>query len=159
PQFELEVWQTDSRYWHLFEPHSYLSLPAMIAADYYVGAADVELVAHLGVSPRLDDHAMRASRMVVTPESQGAGIGMSFLNAVCALQVRGKSRCGSRVRSVLFHTSHPGLCACLRRDPCWHQVSAMLYGGNKTKSAASIRRGGSRSVGYGGHFRAVQGFR
>jgi hypothetical protein len=32
---------------------------------------------------------------------------------------------------TLFHTSHPGLCAALRRDPHWTQVSAMLHGDNK----------------------------
>jgi hypothetical protein len=65
-----------------------------------------------------------------------------------------------------FHTSHPGLCAALRRDRKWAQISAVLYGVNKRKSAKTMRvsaslgrtdnEGGS---GYGGHFRAVQGFR
>ena len=159
PEFELEIWQTDSRYWHLFEPHYYLNLPSMIAADYYIGTVDGELVAHLGVSPRLFDGAMRASRMVVMQKWQGAGIGLRFLNAICELQVSGKSRYGSRVKSVQFHTSHPGLCTALRRDPHWRQISAVLYGGNKTRSARTIRLAGHRGVGYGGHFRAVQGFR
>lgn len=60
---------------------------------------------------------------------------------------------------TLFHTSHPGLCSALRRDKRWAQVSAHLFGGNKARSAASMRSSGSRGVGYGGHFRAVQGFR
>jgi hypothetical protein len=66
---------------------------------------------------------------------------------------------------TLFHTSHPGLAAALRRDPNWTQVSAMLCGSNKARSTASMtatnRRHGKRGTGsgYGGHFRAVQGFR
>ena len=54
-----------------------------------------------------------------------------------------------------------GLAAALRRDRCWRQVSACLYGGNKKRSGKSIARSaGKRScAGYGGHFRAVQGFR
>lgn len=38
---------------------------------------------------------------------------------------------------MLFHTSHPGLAAALRRDPLWAQVSAILY-------AESRRLGTSR---------------
>ena len=62
---------------------------------------------------------------------------------------------------TLFHTSHPGLCAGLRRDKKWVQVSASLYGVDKKKSAASMARSAANTinVGYGGHFRAVQGFR
>jgi hypothetical protein len=54
----------------------------------------------------------------------------------------------------------------LRRDRQWTQVSGSLYGGNKARSAASINASavarGSKAPGfsgYGGHFRAVQGFR
>ncbi|MEH7830541.1 hypothetical protein V6590_20540, partial [Gemmobacter sp. JM10B15] len=68
---------------------------------------------------------------------------------------------------TLFHTSHPGLAAALRRDPLWAQVSASLMGAHKARSCASIQRAAERKgqigigsmSGYGGHFRAVQGFR
>ena len=103
---------------------------------------------------------MRASRMVVMPEWQGAGVGSRFLDAVCELQVRGEGRYGDRVKAVYFHTSHPGLCAGLRRSKKWLQVSCVLFGGNKKKSAATIKKAnGVIGVGYGGHFRAVQGFK
>jgi hypothetical protein len=93
------------------------------------------------------------------PEWQGAGVGMRFLNAVCAAWRRGQNRYG-RPMLTLFHTSHPGLAAPLRRDPMWAQVSAALYGSNKNRSAASIKPSGSDSKsGFGGHFRAIQGFR
>lgn len=162
PKFELEIRQMpDKRLWPLFEPHYYLTLPSMIAATYYVGFVDGEPVCHLGVSPRLEINGMRASRMVVMPEWQGAGIGLRFLNAVCDMQVGGKGKYGDRVKTVYFHTSHPGLCAGLRRDAKWRQVSAELFGANKKRSAASIKKstGGKLGVGYGGHFRAVQGFK
>lgn len=165
PKFDLEIHETDKSYWPLFEPHYYLKLPSMIAATYYVGTVDGVPVCHLGVSPRLELNGMRASRMVVMPEWQGAGVGSRFLDAVCELQVRGEGRYGDRVKAVYFHTSHPGLCAGLRRSKKWLQVSCVLFGGNKTKCAKSIAKSQKNQKkkgllsGYGGHFRAVQGFK
>ncbi len=164
PSIELRIFETDWRHWPAFEPHHYLKLPKMIAAKCYVGTVEGELVAHVAVSTRPGLKEARACRLVVMPEWQGAGVGMRFLNAVCDRWRRGFNKWG-RPMPVLFHTSHPGLCAALRRDPRWTQVSAMLYGGNKERSAASHhrsmlrRRMAEAGVGYGGHFRAVQGFR
>jgi hypothetical protein len=76
----------------------------------------------------------------------------------------GANRYGLRV-PTLFHTSHPGLAAALRRSLAWTQVSGKLCGEDRGRSAASIkvsveRKGGlGHGGGYGGHFRAVQGFR
>lgn len=159
PKFDLEIWQTDKRYWHLFEPHYYLKLPSMIAATYYVGFVDGEPVCHLGVSPALQSHGMRASRMVVMPEWQGAGVGMRFLNEVCQMQIDGRSKYGKRPRCVFFHTSHPGLCSALRRDKKWVQVSGATSGVNKANSRRSMLASKQTGAGYGGHFRAVQGFK
>lgn len=160
PRFELEVFQTDGTFWPLFEPHHYLKLPRMVAAKYYVGFVDGEAVCHLAVSPRLETGGMRACRMVVMPEWQGAGVGMRFLNEVCRLQFTPANKFHERVKAVYFHTSHPGLCAALRRDNKWIQVSQMMGGGHKGKSAASIKKSnGTVGVGYGGHHRAVQGFK
>lgn len=168
PRLELEVYEANSSYWSLFEPHHYLKLPKMVAARYYVGFIDGDPVIHLGIAPRLEVGATRACRMVVMPEWQGAGIGLKFLNMVCEREVTGQGRFGDRVRRVYFHTSHPGLCASLRRHPRWTQVSAVLYGGNKAKMAKDVRAAQAKrgpkadriqSTGYGGHFRAVQGFK
>ncbi len=165
PRLELEVHETNAAFWPLFEPHHYLKLPLMVAARYFVGFINGEPVIHLGVAPRLEIGAVRACRMVVMPEWQGAGIGLRFLNLICEREVRGLGYYGDRVSSVYFHTSHPGLCQALRRDKHWAQVSAALYGGNKGKSARSINRSSIKAgrkppqSGYGGHFRAVQGFR
>jgi GNAT superfamily N-acetyltransferase len=164
PKFDLQLWQTNGSYWKLFEPHHYLKLPAMIAASYYVGTVDGELVCHLGVSPRFEIPAFRACRLVVMPEWQGAGIGMRFLNAVCQMQLDGQNRYNRRLPTY-FHTSHPALCSALRRDPKWGQCSASLYGGNKRNSNKSLiksrQKRGAKNVGsgFGGHFRAVQGFK
>jgi GNAT superfamily N-acetyltransferase len=164
PKFELELWETDWRYWHLFEPHHYLKLPHMIAATNYVGVVDGELVAHVGVATRPGLIEARACRLVVMPEWQGAGIGMRFLNAVCQRWLEGENRYHKKMRT-LFHTSHPGLCAGLRRDPKWVQVSANLYGDSRARSIQSLTKSARKKgneeaqTGYGGHFRAVQGFR
>lgn len=170
PRFELEIWETDWRYWPLFEPHHYLKLPRMVAATCYVGTVDGELVSHMAVGTRAGRERgvigeARACRLVVMPEWQGAGVGTRFLNGVCEMWLQGKNRYGLKLKTC-FHTSHPGLASALRRMPQWRQLSAMTHGANKKRSGRSIRKsailGGrkmSSSGGYGGHFRAVQGFR
>lgn len=165
PPIDLELWETDWRHWPAFEPHHYLKLPRMIAASCYVGAVDGEPVAHVAVSTRPGLVEARACRLVVMPEWQGAGVGLAFLNVVCGRWARGENRYG-RPMPTLFHTSHPGLAAALRRAPGWTQVSAQLCGADRLRCTASIqksaRAGGWHApgkAGYGGHFRAVQGFR
>jgi hypothetical protein len=139
----------------------------MIAATNYVGFVDGQPVAHVAVSTRQGFVEARACRLVVLPEWQGAGVGLKFLNAVCQMWREGKNRYGLEL-PTLFHTSHPGLCAALRRSSFWTQVSARLYGESKTRCRRSIeatrKRNGTLQTlggaqGYGGHFRAVQGFR
>lgn len=165
PTLELEIWQTDWRYWPLFEPHHYLKLPHMIAAACYVATIDGQPVAHVGFSTRPGLVEARACRLVVMPEWQGAGVGMRFLNAVCEAWRRGENRY-HKPMPTLFHTSHPGLAMALRRDKNWTQVSARLYGDHKGRCSASMSASAKRDgwgvpgkAGYGGHFRAVQGFR
>lgn len=164
PKIDLQIWETDWSYWPLFEPHHYLKLPRMIASTCFVGTVDNEPVCHLATSPRFEIGCMRACRMVVMPEWQGAGIGLRFLDAVCERQARGLNRWGKKT-PTLFHTSHPGLAAALRRSPRWKQCSAVLCGDNRERSKASLqasaRKAGSKilGAGYGGHFRAVQGFK
>lgn len=165
PSINMEIWKTDGSYWPMFEPHHYLKLPRMIAATYYLAVVDGEPVAHVATSPRFEVGCMRACRLVVMPEWQGAGVGLRFLNAVCEMNLKGENRWGRKC-PTLFHTSHPGLAAALRRSPGWRQVSAKLFGANKTRSHASlvksqIKAGFAQttSAGWGGHFRAVQGFK
>jgi energy-coupling factor transporter ATP-binding protein EcfA2 len=157
PKMELKIWETDYRYWHLFEPHYYLRLPRMVAAKYFVATINGELVAHLGVSPAFQNNGFRASRMVVMPEWQGAGVGMRFLNMVCQLHLDGHFWSGKKLPTY-FHTSHPGLVSALRRDKSWRQVSKMTHGNNKKKSSESFKKS-NVGGGFGGHFRAVQGFK
>ncbi|URM86102.1 ATP binding cassette-like protein [Gordonia phage BiggityBass] len=121
----------------------------------------------------------RGCRMVTLPEWQGAGIGMKFLNHVCELQLRGEGVLPGRKMTTQFHTSHPQLAAGLRRSPYWRQVSGSLYASSSRKAfrdsvtrtaarrTASGKGGrslmpmdpGRNSGGFGGHLRAVQGFR
>lgn len=160
PRIELEIYQCRQADWAMFEPHHYLKLPHMIAATHYMGLADGVPVAHIAFGTRPGLVEARACRLVVLPEWQGAGVGMRFLNACCEMWWRGQNRYHKPLRTI-FHTSHPALANALRRDKKWTQVSAVLYGGNKAKSAASIKRSDANNTGsgYGGHFRAVQGFR
>jgi energy-coupling factor transporter ATP-binding protein EcfA2 len=166
PKFDLDLVKTDWRYWGEFEPHHYLKMPKMVAACCYVGLVEGERVCHIGVSTAHTGFATveaRACRLVVKPEWQGAGVGLRFLNAIAQLQLDGNpgARLPGRPLYTLFHTSHPGLVGALRRDQRWRQISATLYGANKARSVASIKKSGPHSMGsgFGGHFRAVQGFR
>lgn len=156
PSFELQIRETDSSWWSYFKAHYYLDLPKPIAATYYIGTVEGEPVCHLAVSTRPGMKEARATRLVVLPEWQGAGVGLRFLNSICQLWLAGENRYSKRM-PTLFHTSHPGLCASLRRSSDWVQVSAKLHGNNKARSKATMHVEGS--TGYGGHFRAIQGFR
>jgi ABC-type ATPase involved in cell division len=167
PEITLDIFQTNWRYWPLFEPHHYLKLPHMIAAVCYVGFVGETPVAHVGVSTRPGMREGRACRLVVMPEWQGAGVGMRFLNEVCRLWRYGENRFNKPLR-MLFHTSHPGMAAALRRSRLWTQVSGVLCGDDKVRCNKSLTASALKSPtvwhsggvsGFGGHFRAVQGFR
>jgi GNAT superfamily N-acetyltransferase len=123
------------------------------------------MVAHLAVCPLFTAKAYRATRLVVMPEWQGAGVGTAFLNFVMQWHLEGNGRCG-HAYPTFFHTSHPQLCGYLRNSKLWKQTSAMLHGQNKARSCKSIEKTSKGfgdckkiSTGYGGHFRAVQGFK
>lgn len=164
PRIDVDIWQTGWEHWPAFEPHHYLKLPRMIAATNYVATVAGQLVAHVAVSTRAGLKEARACRLVVMPEWQGAGVGLRFLDAICERWRLGENRYGLPM-PTLFHTSHPGLASALRRSARWTQVSARLVGDDKVRSAASVAKSASRlgfknpASGYGGHFRAVQGFR
>lgn len=159
PKIEVDIYETSRRYWPMFKPHHYLKADPMPFSKTYVGFVGNEPVVHMGMGSMNNQGRAeaRACRMVVMPEWQGAGVGMRFLNTLCERYRRGEGHLDAT--TTMFHTSHPGLCAALRRDGRWRQVSANLYGGNKVRSAGRYGAGGAGFSGFGGHFRAVQGFR
>jgi GNAT superfamily N-acetyltransferase len=164
PAIELRIYKVKGSVFRHFKPHYYLDLPFPVAAEFFVGMVGNEPVCHIAVCPLFVAKAYRSTRLVVMPEWQGAGIGTRFLDAVGQYHLEGRGRCGHKF-PMFFHTSHPQLCAVLRRSKKWIQTNAQLYGNNKTRSATSIKR--SRiskrddrcTTGYGGHFRAVQAFK
>ena len=163
PKIELEIRKVNGSYWRYFKPHYYLDLPMPIAAEYFVGTVNGELACHLAVSPMFHLKGYRATRLVTMPEWQGAGVGTRFLNAIAQYHLNGNGRCNKKLPTY-FHTSHPQLCAALRKSDYWKQTSAVLYGKNKAKSRKEMAKvtslnGGIKSSGYGGHFRAIQGFK
>ena len=165
PKINLDIWQVDRSYWKFYKPHYYLDLPEPVAAMHFIGTVDGELACHIVVAPRFEVHGYRATRLVTMPEWQGAGVGSKFLNFIAQYHLDGNGRGGHKYVTY-FHTSHPQLCAYLRHSQKWVQVSAVLYGGNKKKSGEGIIKSQKRKKskficgsGYGGHFRAVQGFK
>lgn len=164
PPIKVEIYKVaGSVFPRLFKKHYYLDLPAPVAAEYFVGSVDGEPVCHIAVCPKFECGHYRATRLVTMPEWQGAGIATRFLAEVCQMHLDGLGRCG-RKYTTLFHTSHPQLCMALRHSKKWRQVSAVLFGGNRAKSHSSLARSAAKQgkkvlgAGYGGHFRAVQGF-
>ncbi len=170
PRFDLEILKTDKSYWRHFEPHYYLNLPSMVGAHYYVGRVDGELCCHIGVATaiRAKHVECRASRLVVLPEWQGAGVGTRFLDEVAEIQRQGTpgARIPGRPMNTIFHTSHPALAGALRRSKKWAQVSQASVGAHKGNSKSTLKnrktvKASTKSIGsgFGGHFRAIQGFR
>lgn len=131
------------------------------AAEYFVGTVNGELVCHLAVCPFFQGNAYRATRLVVMPEWQGAGVGTKFLESVCEYHKEGNGRCQKKL-PTLFHTSHPQLVSYLHFSKRWVLKSQQMFGVDKAKSAKTMGTSGNKmgaNIGYGGHFRAVQGFK
>lgn len=160
PPITIAVHQTNWSPWKAFEPHHYLKLPHMIAATNYIATHQGEPVAHCAVATNTGLRSARMCRLVVMPEWQGAGVGLAFMEYVAERWLKGENRYGKPM-TTLFHTSHPGLAAALRRRRGWLYVSGRVLG----ESGLSSRRTLCQSHGrvskhnFGGHMRAVQGFR
>jgi GNAT superfamily N-acetyltransferase len=160
PPVPIDVFETNWRPWPLFEPHHYLKLPHMIGATNYVALCEGAPVAHLAVATTTGLKSARMCRLVVMPEWQGIGVGLRFMNWVAEQWLRGKNRYGKPMTTI-FHTSHPGLAAALRRSRSWLYVSGRVLGESGVSSWATLSRshGGKSKSRYAGHLRAVQGFR
>src|SRR5579859_6919525 len=165
PEIPLTIYETNWGAWPYFEQHHYLKLPRMVAATNYVAEGPHgEPVCHVAVATLAGMHTARLCRLVTMPEWQGAGVGMKFLECVAQLWLDGQNRYGKRMTGII-HTSHPGLIAALRRSARWVLVSQQMGGSNKGRSIETMSRWqvkagkGAHSGGYGGHIRAVCGFR
>jgi GNAT superfamily N-acetyltransferase len=140
-----------------------------IAAEYFIGTVGGELVCHIAVCPSFHTGYYRATRLVVMPEWQGAGVGTKFLEWICEYHKVGNGRLGRKL-PTMFHTSHPQLIGYLKRSKKWVLKSQQLYGNNKKASAKSLKKSVNKAAkkgaallgggsGFGGHFRAVQGYK
>lgn len=160
PPIEITISQTNWSPWPHFEPHHYLKLPHMIAATNYIATSNGEPAAHVAVSTTVGLKTARMCRLVVMPEWQGAGVGLRFINAVADMWLRGDNRY-SKPMTTIFHTSHPGLAAALRRRPEWLYGGGRLLGESGVDSRASMAKSHGCTIksNYGGHMRAVQSFR
>ena len=145
PVINLEIRKVDQSYWKSFKAHYYLDLPMPPAAEYFIGTVDGELVCHLAVCPLFTAHAYRATRLVVMPEWQGAGVGTKFLEWICEYHKEGNGRTNKKF-PTLFHTSHPQLISYLKNSSKWVLKSQQLFGSSKAKSRNSLIRSGIKKV-------------
>lgn len=131
-----------------------------VAAEYFIGTVNGELVSHLAVCASFHTGSYRATRLVVMPEWQGAGVGTKFLEWVVEHHKQGGGRRGKKL-PTMFHTSHPQLIGYLNYSKKWVLKSQQMFGGDGAKCAASLGKSAGKKVsgGFGGHFRAVQGFK
>ena len=162
PNIGIDIYETSSpRAWKFFKPHHYLDLANPPCATYYIAEHKGEPVAHLAVCTGAGLKVARLVRLVVMPQWQGAGIGMKFLEYAARRWIEGRNRHRKKMTSII-NTGHPGLLAALSRSSRWVLVSQQMGGVNKRKSAQSIAKS-SKSIltntGYGGHLRAICGFR
>lgn len=164
PNIDIDIYETSSSAaWKFFKPHHYLDLPNPVCATYYIAEHKGEPVAHLAVAPGTGMKYARLTRLVVMPEWQGAGVGVKFLEYVARRWFNGENRYGKRMTGII-HTSHPGLVAALARGKRWVLASQQMGGADRVKSNASLTKSRASGKvkgcgGYGGHLRAVSGFR
>lgn len=170
PEINLDIWEVDRSYWKFYKPHYYLDLPEPVNATHYIGTVDGELACHVVIAPFFQCGGYRMTRLVTMPEWQGAGVGSKFLNYMAEYALAGNAKFGRKLPTY-FHTSHPQLCAYLRRSKKWVQVSGALYRTEGVKTLSEKLREKEyrgktgklcpnvRAGRYGGHFRAVQGFK
>ena len=156
----IEIVETGWAPWYsVFRVHHYLKGARQMPFSTAFTAFDVESgdpVAFMGMSGihAGSGRCGRACRLVVHPEWQGAGIGLRFLNALCQRETEGVGFIGSPV-PVYMHTAHPALVAALKRSKDWRQVSQRLVGDDAGGAIRSVKK----NLKFGGHFRAVAGFR
>lgn len=153
PAIELVIRETGWQPWtDLFARWHYLhGIGPMAFSTAYTGYVNDTPACFIGMSAMVAGRrrVARACRMVVLPEWMGAGIGTNFLDFMAERELRGEGFVGQPVPTI-FHTAHPALCAVLRHKKDWRQVSSKLFGEKADPDA---------KLNWGGHFRAVAGFK
>ncbi len=153
PEYRLDVIQTNWAPWApMFKRWHYLSDAGPMGFSVaYCGFIGDDAVAFLGMSAMSVGKGVREARccrFVVLPQWQGSGIAIPFLEFLTERELRGDGFVGKPTTTII-HTAAPSLCHVLRRSPKWRQISGKL----------SADRAKSQGGGYGGHMRAVAGFR
>lgn len=135
------------RAWHALARHHYLNHtlhPASTTYAVHVGRQPVALCATLQNIGRARQR--RVSRLVVSPDYQGLGLGLRLLDAVADYETHARHLARFSIR-----TSHPALIAALNRSPRWSQGSRSFNAQHK----GIARREGRR---LGSHNRATRGY-
>jgi energy-coupling factor transporter ATP-binding protein EcfA2 len=115
PSVDVEIIRCTTSAWSYFSRHHYLSHELNKAAAVYVALIEDQPAALAGIlpfpHPKLKN-CWRISRIVVTPDFQGIGLGLHVINGLGA---------GYRHNAQLLDisTSHPAMIAALNRSSLW----------------------------------------
>lgn len=120
PECTLELHRAEHSAWRWFAQHHYLSADLHRAARCFVGLIDGRPAAFAGLlhmpHPKRDD-LQSLSRLVVSPDFQGLGLGAhAFADAIAGVtKANGKTLC--------VGTSHPALIRAWAKSAKWHMTS------------------------------------
>jgi ABC-type ATPase with predicted acetyltransferase domain len=142
PQVNVEIVWAKYSAWNTFARHHYLTADLNKSAQIYVGLIADQPAVMTAILPLVNarvKNARRISRTVVLPDYQGIGIGMKFVDAVCAgLAAQGLS--------TYTTTSHPARVRALNSSQNWEMIREPSRVAQRGKtSAITGRLGLSRS--------------
>lgn len=97
----------------MFRKYHYLNTDLHQAAEQWIGTINGELVCHTGIIQfPMRKGWKRVHRLVVLPDYQGIGIGMSFINSVSGMYQKNGW-------NINLTTTTPSMIGALKKSPKW----------------------------------------
>jgi len=115
PQLEMLTFRSDYSAWKLFSRHHYLNAEINKGAHIYIGEIGGQPAALVGVIPMPSgtvSNAWRISRIVVTPDFQGAGVASKIMGVI-------GSAYKADNRRLYITTAHPAMIMALNKNLDW----------------------------------------
>jgi ABC-type lipoprotein export system ATPase subunit/GNAT superfamily N-acetyltransferase len=119
PEIKFEVFNYgDKSIWKMFAKHHYLSHAHNNAANVFVATVNDEIAGFISILPfphPIVKKVKRVHRLVITPDYQGAGIGLKLLNEVGKYYKKANWR-------FRITTSSPSLVYALKKSDLWRCI-------------------------------------